>query len=194
MGDAGCFSFYPGKNLGAYGDGGAIVTNDHELAEKIKAMRNYGQKKKYHHDFLGYNRRLDSIQAAVLRIKLKRLDEWNNLRAKNAKLYNNLLAGSGISVPSEPIKTKHVYHLYVVRHEKRDLLQNHLADNDISSGIHYPIPIHLQKAYEMLEMKPGSLPVTEKYAKEILSLPMFPELKKPEIEYVCEKINSFVKT
>ena len=191
LGDAGCFSFYPAKNLGAYGDGGMVVTNNEELAEKIRMLRNYGQSKKYYHDFMGYNSRLDEIQAAVLRVKLRYLDEWNDKRREHAKLYDELLENaSGIETPTEKDYVKHVYHLYVMRCKNRDDLQHYLSSKGISTGIHYPIPVHLQMAYKHLEYKQGDFPITEKYSKEILSLPMFPELTDEEIEAVVGLIVS----
>ncbi|MFH1613015.1 MAG: DegT/DnrJ/EryC1/StrS family aminotransferase [bacterium] len=190
LSDIGCFSFYPGKNLGAYGDGGALTTNNSNIAQKIKMLRNYGQKKKYHHSIIGFNRRLDTIQAAILRIKLKHLDEWNKLRNQNAKYYNNLLKNLLI-VPEQEKNRDHVFHLYVIRTKKRDMLQEYLTQNEIYTTIHYPIPIHFQKAFSYLNYQKGSFPITEKYAKEILSLPMFPELTQKEIEIVVEKIRNF---
>ena len=185
LSDAGCFSFYPSKNLGCYGDGGMVITNNEEIVERIKMLRNYGQSKRYYHDFIGYNSRLDEIQAAVLRVKLKYLDEWNDKRRKHAKLYNELLenvSGIEIEIPIEKDYTKHVYHLYVIRTKNRNMLQKRLETYGIRTGIHYPVPVHLQKAYSGLSYMIGDLPVTEKYANAILSLPMFPGLKREEIE------------
>lgn len=192
LGDVGCFSFYPGKNLGAYGDGGIIVTNNFEIAEKVKMLRNYGQKIKYYHDFVGYNSRLDELQAAILRVKLKYLDEWNELRRLHAEQYNRCLDGlSGIRLPLSKKEVKHVYHLYVIRCENRDTLQKKLLSKEIFTGIHYPVPIHLQHAYTKLGYRIGDFPVTEEYAKKILSLPMFPELTDKEIIYICKMIKKF---
>jgi dTDP-4-amino-4,6-dideoxygalactose transaminase/methionyl-tRNA formyltransferase len=189
LGHIACFSFYPGKNLGAYGDGGAITTNDSELAEKILLLRDYGQKQKYHHLFKGYNCRLDSLQAAILNVKLKYIEEWNEKRRKNAALYSKLLSSvPGVVIPNSHPDFKHVYHLYVIRTGIRDKLLEFLKNSNIFAGIHYPIPIHLQKAYEELGYKKGSFPVTEKFADEILSLPMFPELTEEEIIFVVETI------
>jgi len=191
--DIGCFSFYPGKNLGAFGDGGAIVTNDPELSKKLKAMRNYGSEVKYYHNFIGFNSRLDSIQANILNVKLKYLEEWNNQRIKHAGLYNQLLKDI-VKTPKINKNAKSVYHLYVIKCEKREELQKFLNENGISTGIHYPIPIHLQKAYSDLGYKKGDLPVTEACSKEILSLPMYAELTDEEIRYICEKIKEFYNT
>jgi dTDP-4-amino-4,6-dideoxygalactose transaminase len=182
IGDIGCFSFYPTKNLGAYGDGGMLVTNSEELADKLRKMRNYGQSKKYYHDFLGVNSRLDEIQAAVLRAKLRHLDEWNEKRRKLAKLYNELLGNTDVITPVEKEYAKHVYHLYVIKHKERDKLQQHLLKKEVQTLMHYPIPVHMQKAY----MKPDKLPITEKICKEILSLPINPWLKEEEVETVSK--------
>lgn len=192
IGDAGCFSFYPSKNLAAFGDGGMVVTDGNKIAQKVKMLRDHGQMKKYEHLVEGYNSRLDEIQAAILRVKLKRLDEQNKLRRKNAWIYNELLKDvDEVITPFEAEYGKHVYHLYVIRTEKRDELQEYLKSNGIFTGLHYPIPLHLQKAYEYLGYKEGDFPVAEKYAKQILSLPMFPELTPKEIEKVTSEIKTF---
>jgi dTDP-4-amino-4,6-dideoxygalactose transaminase len=193
IGDAACFSFYPAKNLGGYGDGGILVTNDEDIANRVKMLRNYGQKEKYHHLFIAYNRRLDTLQAAVLRVKLKRLDEWNQARRRSAQLYNELLANSDVVTPVEASYAQHVYHLYIVRVQDRDGLQEHLKSRGVSTGIHYPIPVHLQEAYRYLGYQKGDFPITEGYAEEILSLPMYPELTEEQIQYVVQAINDFGK-
>jgi len=193
LGDAAAFSFYPAKNLGCYGDGGMITTNDDQVAEKLVMLRNYGQKQKYVHLLKGYNNRLDTLQAAVLRVKLRYLDGWNSSRRKNAKLYNELLSGSVVSTPDEMGYAKHVYHLYVVRCRNRDDVAEKLKADGVYTGIHYPIPIHLQQAYADLNFKEGSFKVTEKYAKEILSIPMFAELTEEEIRYVVDRIKTHAK-
>ena len=190
MGNIGCFSFYPGKNLGAYGDGGAITTNDGEIAEKVMMLRNFGQKEKYYHLIKGMNHRLDSIQAAVLNVKLKYLEKWNESRRKLALLYNKKLNGIVI-VPKEMSYGKHVYHLYVVRVKERDALLANLKSKGVAAGIHYPVPIHLQKAYTDMGLKEGSFPLTEKFSKEIISLPMFPELTEGEVDYIAKCIGEF---
>jgi len=184
IGHIACFSFYPTKNLGAYGDAGAIVTNDDELAEKLRMMRNYGSPKKYYHEFIGVNSRLDEIQAAILRVKLRHLDEWNERRRRIAKLYNEFLENSDVITPTEKEWAKHVYHLYVIRHKDRDKLQRYLLEKRIKTQIHYPVPVHLQKAYLDLGIR-VRLPVTEKISQEILSLPMFPYLTDAEIEKIA---------
>jgi len=189
IGLIGCFSFYPGKNLGAYGDAGAITTNNPELAEKIKILRNCGQKEKYNSVLKGSNCRLDSIQAAVLNVKLKYLDKWNAKRRQNAEFYNELLdKESEIIIPGEKDKAKHVYHLYVIRTKQRDKLIQKLNLKGIATGIHYPVPIHLQDAYQDLGYKEGDFPEAEKFSKTILSLPMFPELQREEIEFIVKSI------
>lgn len=190
--EIGCFSFYPGKNLGAYGDGGAVVTDDEEIAEKIKMFRNYGQKEKYHHTLKGYNNRLDTLQAAIVRVKLKYLDKWNEMRKKNADAYNKALSKLDVILPSVNKFCEHVYHLFVIRIQNRDGLLEYLKSKGIFCGIHYPIPIHLQKACSDLNYKNGDFPITEKCAKEVISLPMFPELTKDEINYIAEEIDKFL--
>jgi len=195
MGLAGCFSFYPGKNLGAYGEGGAVVTQSEAIANKIRMIRDHGQAKKYYHDMEGYNGRLDAIQAGVLRIKLRRLESWNESRRQNAKHYNELLSPiKGVSLPVEADGCRHVYHLYVILVDDRDGLQKYLTDKGIGTGLHYPVPLHLQKAYSYQGYKEGDFPVTESVAKRLLSLPMFPELTKAQIEYVADCIKQFMNS
>jgi dTDP-4-amino-4,6-dideoxygalactose transaminase len=228
MGVAGCFSFYPGKNLGACGEGGAVTTDNEEIAQKIRMLRDHGQAKKYHHELEGYNGRLDAIQAGILRVKLRHLTEWNDKRRQNASFYNELLNGvitqhgstgarqhgstaapqhsttgvstsnlqpltsnSAIIPPYEPSWVKAVYHLYIIRTRKRGELQKYLSDNGIGTGLHYPIPLHLQEAYAVLGYTEGDFPTTEKVASEILSLPMFPQLTIDQQQYIAEKIKSF---
>jgi dTDP-4-amino-4,6-dideoxygalactose transaminase len=192
LGHAAAFSFYPGKNLGAYGDGGMVVTNDRDIAERLQMLRNYGQKEKYHHQFRGYNRRLDTLQAAVLRVKLKHLHRWNDARRQNARLYQQFLDGTGVAIPVEAGGTDSVWHLYVIETEHRDLLRKYLISKGISVGIHYPVPIHLQPAYQDLGYKQGDFPVTEAAARRILSLPMYPELRSEQIEYISSTIRAFM--
>ena len=193
VGKAGAFSFYPGKNLGACGEGGAVTTNDEEFAGKVRMLRDHGQVKKYYHDIEGYNGRLDTIQAGILRIKLKYLPEWSEKRRKNARRYNELLKNAdGVIAHDEQEKLKAVYHLYVIRTTMRDELQKYLTERDISSGLHYPIPLHLQKAYENLGYKKGDFPVSEKVATQILSLPMYPELTGQQQEQVVKVIMEFI--
>ena len=191
IGDVGCFSFYPIKNLGAYGDGGMVVTDNEELAVELKMLRNYGQPQKYHHDFIGINSRLDEIQAAVLRVKLKYLDEWNEKRRGVAKLYDELLGNSPVITPVERQYAKHVYHLYVVRYKERDRLQQDLLENGIQTQIHYPIPVHRQEAY--LGLFGGvNLTTTERICREILSLPMHPFLGEDEILTIADCVKKAV--
>jgi len=192
FGDIGCFSFYPGKNLGAYGEGGAILTNNESLYRKIKVIRNIGMDERYHHDIIGHNFRMEGIQGAILDIKLKYLEEWTIIRRKNVDLYRQLLENCDeIILPSEMPGVKHVYHLFVIRAKKRNHLMNFLNKNGIETGLHYPIPCHLQNACKYLGYKTGDFPVAEKLADEILSLPMSEQLKEHEIQYVCEKIKEF---
>ncbi|MCF7907843.1 MAG: DegT/DnrJ/EryC1/StrS family aminotransferase [Candidatus Omnitrophica bacterium] len=195
FGNAAAFSFYPGKNLGAFGDAGIVVTNDEKVKDELIMLRNYGQKQKYHHLVKGYNSRLDTIQAEILRVKLGYLDQCNEERRKSAQVYKTLLQSISdrILIPKEMSSVKHVWHLYVIRAEKRDDLQEYLKKAGISTGIHYPIPIHLQPAFSDLDYKKGDLPVTEKTADQILSLPMYPGLKEEQIEYVVKKISDFLQ-
>jgi len=188
LGDIAGFSFYPGKNLGAYGDAGMVVTDNRELAEKVRLLRDHGRNKKYYHQVEGYNYRLDAIQAAILRVKLRHLEEWTEKRRRNAKLYNELLKGSGVRTPLEMEYVRHVYHLYVIRTEKRDELYLKLKDNGISAAIHYPLPLHLQEAYRYLGCKKGDFSISEACSESLLSLPMFPELAQEEIERIVDMI------
>lgn len=193
MGLAAAFSFYPGKNLGACGEAGAITTNDATIAAKVRMLRDHGQAQKYYHDIEGYNGRLDSLQAGLLHVKLKHLAKWNQARAERAKEYGRLLAGvNGVVLPEQPSWSRHVYHLYVVRVEDRDGLMSHLKEKGIGPGIHYPIPLHLQKAYASLRYRKGDFPVSEKIATEIVSLPMFPQLTSQQQKRVVESVGEFL--
>lgn len=194
MGAAGCFSFYPGKNLGAFGDAGAVVTRNKAVAEKISMLRDHGQSRKYVHNMEGYNGRLDALQAAALRVKLKHLPAWNEARRRNAKLYDRLLSDiPGVEVVKEAEFTESVYHLYVIQIENREGMQAHLAEKGVATGLHYPIPLHLQKAYTARGYVKGSFPVTERIAERLLSIPMYPELTEAQIAYVVDCIAEFVK-
>jgi dTDP-4-amino-4,6-dideoxygalactose transaminase len=188
VGHAAAFSFYPGKNLGACGEGGAITTDDAEIARKCKLLRDHGSSKKYYHDVEGYNGRLDSIQAGLLRVKLKHLAHWNSERAECARRYNELLApmSGSVTLPHEPSWSKAVYHLYVVRSQNRDDLQKHLNEAGVGTGIHYPIPVHLQAAYASFGWKKGDFPNAEEAADQILSLPMFAGLNADQQKRVAE--------
>ncbi|HEY1262125.1 MAG TPA: DegT/DnrJ/EryC1/StrS family aminotransferase [Terriglobales bacterium] len=189
MGVAAAFSFYPGKNLGACGEAGAVTTNDEAIAKKIRMIRDHGQSKKYYHDIEGYNGRLDTIQAGLLSVKLKHLAGWNEKRRALAKEYGRLFQGvQEVIAPQEPSYSKGVYHLYVVRVKNREQLQADLAAAKVGTAIHYPIPLHQQKAYQHLGYKTGDFPVTERVAPEILSLPMFPQLTREQQGYVVEKV------
>jgi len=195
IGHAAAFSFYPGKNLGACGEAGAAVTNDEAVAKTIRTIKDHGQAQKYYHDIEGYNGRLDAIQAGILSAKLKRLPAWTESRQKAAARYNELLKGvSGIIPPYEGEWSKAVYHLYVIRTTKREELKQYLADKNIDTGLHYPLPLHLQKAYAGLSVARGNLEVTERAAREILSLPMFPGLTEEQQKRVVEGIREYSKT
>ena len=192
IGDAAAFSFYPGKNLGAFGEGGAITTNNLELATKMRMFRDHGQTQKYYHGIIGWNARMDGIQGAVLSVKLKHLESWNEARRKNAHLYNELLSNvDGVITPVEADYAKHVYHIYAIRVQNRDILIKKLTEKNIACGIHYPVPIHLQKAYNFLGHGKGSFSIAEKCAEEFVSLPMFPELTMEQIEYIVNQIKAF---
>lgn len=193
MGHAAAFSFYPGKNLGACGEGGAATTNDAEIARKIRMLRDHGQSKKYYHDVEGYNGRLDAIQAGILTVKLRHLAEWNRKRQRAAQQYNETLSlVEGVIVPHEPEWSRAVYHLYVIRAQDRAGLQKHLAEAKIDTGIHYPFPLHLQNAYASFGYKPGDFPVTEKVASGILSLPMYPQLSSAGVGRVVRSVTEFL--
>jgi dTDP-4-amino-4,6-dideoxygalactose transaminase len=195
MGRAGAFSFYPGKNLGACGEGGAITTHDAKLADRCKMIRDHGQAKKYYHDIEGYNGRLDAIQTGILSVKLKHLADWNAKRREKAAEYNHLFAASEkeVRTPYEPSWSRAVYHLYVVRTEDREGMMAHLGKAGIGAGIHYPIPLHRQRAYESLGYKVGDFPVTEKVASRIVSLPMFPNLTGEQQRRVASEVGRFLQ-
>jgi dTDP-4-amino-4,6-dideoxygalactose transaminase len=188
-GHAAAFSFYPAKNLGAAGDGGMVVTSDPRIAESVRLLRNYGSREKYHHDLRGFNRRLDTLHAAILRVKLRYLDQWNQARRTHAALYSRLLADiEAVVLPAQIADAESVFHLYVVQVDKRDDLMQALHHRGVSTGIHYPVPIHLQPAYRDLGYGPGDFPITEGMAERIVSLPMYPELEHEMIEYVCRSL------
>jgi dTDP-4-amino-4,6-dideoxygalactose transaminase len=189
IGDAGCFSFYPGKNLGAYGEAGAVVTNNAGLADKMRVLRDHGSSKKYYHQVVGWNARMDGFQGAILSVKLKYLPQWNEARRNNAAIYNKLFAGvEGIITPHEMAYAKHVFHVYALRVKNRDALISVLGEKGIGTNVHYPVPVHLQNAYEFLGLKQGSYPVAEKCASEFVSLPMFAELTEEQLSYVAEAV------
>ena len=192
LADAATFSFYPGKNLGALGDAGAVVLNDAQIADKLNVLRNYGSRVKYQHACKGFNSRLDELQAAVLRVKLRRLEEWNERRKRAARYYLQTLAGvPNLGLPLVPEFADPVWHLFVVRHPRRDALQQHLTDCGVSTLIHYPLPPHLQPAYATLGYTRGRFPLAESAASEVLSLPMGPHLSAEEMSYVVEQVSSF---
>jgi dTDP-4-amino-4,6-dideoxygalactose transaminase len=202
-GRANCFSFYPGKNLGAYGEGGAVVTDDAEVARRLRLLRDHGSEQKYRHEIIGYNFRLEGIQGAVLNVKLKYLDGWNDLRRAHAARYHELLAdarrssssgddsGGALTLPQELPYARHIYHLYVVQSAERDELQKHLSAAGVQTGIHYPVPVHLQPAYASLGHRAGDFPEAERQAARVLSLPMFPELTDEQIARVAEAARAF---
>ncbi len=194
IGKAGCFSFYPTKNLGAYGDAGMIITNDEEFYKKIVMLRNLGQTDRYHHNLPGFNNRMDELQAAILRVKLKHLAESNKRREGLADIYSHNLRELSLELPADPEYGKRVYHLYVIQIENRDALLQHLREKEIFAEIHYPIPLHLQEAFRYLGIKEGSLPYTETSAKKVLSLPLYPQLTEQAVDQVVTCIRDFLKT
>ncbi|MBI5198677.1 MAG: DegT/DnrJ/EryC1/StrS family aminotransferase, partial [Nitrospirae bacterium] len=192
FGDTGCFSFYPSKNLGCYGDGGMLITSNSDIAERAKSLRNHGSKELYHHSEIGFNSRLDEIQAGILRVKLKRIDEYNRKRRDKAQIYRERLKGLPLILPEETPERYHVYNQYTIRTKKRDLIRNTLKDKSIASVIYYPLPLHLQEVYRDLGYREGDLPESEKVSKEVLSLPIFPELTEGQIDEICEVIRKAV--
>jgi dTDP-4-amino-4,6-dideoxygalactose transaminase len=194
IGDLGCFSFYPGKNLGAYGEGGMVTTNNPDYAKTIRMLRDWGQARKYEHSLRGYNYRMDGLQGAILRVKLRHLEAWTQARRKNADRYNELLSDNGIQTPLQMPYARHVYHIYPIRISERQALQQRLRAKGIETGIHYPIPVHLQEAYSELGFRVGSFPCSERAAEQVLSLPMFGELTEAQLEdvasAVCEGVNA----
>ncbi|RKX67799.1 transcriptional regulator [candidate division TA06 bacterium] len=188
-GDIGTISFFPTKNLGAYGDGGAVITNNDEIAEKIRQLRVHGSDKKYHHVSIGFNSRLDAIQAAILRVKLKHLEEWTRKRQEIASIYSSRI--KTVKVPFTAENREHIFHQYTLKSRRRDAFREYLKDNGIASAIHYPIPLHLQPAFSYLNMKKGSFPIAEKLANEVLSIPVHPFLTNDEIEYIISVINKW---
>ncbi|NOX62530.1 MAG: DegT/DnrJ/EryC1/StrS family aminotransferase [Chloroflexi bacterium] len=188
LGDAACFSFYPSKNLGCYGDGGAVVTNDDNVAERVRLLRDHGRVSKYEHAILGYGHRLDGIQAAVLSVKLPHLDAWNEGRRQRAARYKALLADSAVITPQHLPETTPVYHCYVVRTPHRDAVVERLRAANIGVGVHYPIPLHLQPAYRFLELERGSFPIAEQMSNEVLTLPIYAEMTDEQQDYVVEKL------
>jgi UDP-2-acetamido-2-deoxy-ribo-hexuluronate aminotransferase len=189
FGDAACFSFYPSKNLGSFGDGGMVLANDPAVADDVRMLRNHGSRGAYRHESVGFNSRLDEIQAGVLLVKMKRIDEYNEKRRRNAALYTKLICGS-VQCPVELPGNLHVYHQYTIRSDKRDEIQRRLRENDVSSVVYYPTPLHLQEAVSFLGYKKGDLPVAEETSEEVLSLPMYPELEETTIRGIADILNS----
>lgn len=193
IGHAACFSFFPTKNLGGYGDGGMIVTNDDNIIEKIKMLRSHGQKVKYYNEILGYNSRLDEIQAAILRVKLKYLDIWNDARKEKASIYNDKIDKSIVRTPYEIDNVKHIYHLYIIQSEHREETINYLKENGIATGIYYPVPLHLQNVYKDLGYKEGDLPNSEYLCKRTFAIPLYPELTEEQQNHIIDTINNIKK-
>ncbi len=195
IGDAGCFSFYPGKNLGAYGEAGGVITNNPEIDSKVRMIRDHGQSQKYYHDVVGWNSRMDGFQGAVLSVKLRRLSEWTDGRRRAAAQYGESLRGEkGIIVPHEAAYGRHVYHVYAIRVPMREPFMKAMADKGIATAIHYPVPVHLQEAYQGLGLEKGSYPVAEQCAEEVVSLPMFAELTPKQVKFVCEEVKNYART
>ena len=192
LGDIACFSFYPGKNLGAYGEGGIVVTNNAEVAHTIRMLRDWGQKERYNHVLKGFNYRMDGFQGAILRVKLRHLEEWTERRRHHAGRYSNLLAGTDVVVPAESAYARHVFHVYAIRSENRDGLQAALRADGVQTGLHYPIPVHEQPAFQELGYAPDDFPVSHRLAREVLSLPMYPELTDDQVNRVAESVTSAV--
>jgi dTDP-4-amino-4,6-dideoxygalactose transaminase len=190
LGDLACFSFYPGKNLGAYGEGGIVLTSNDEYAKKIRMLRDWGQDRKYHHLLAGYNYRMEGMQGAILRVKLRHLETWTEARRAHAAQYRQLLAGAPVGVPAEAPDARHVYHVYAVRTAQRDAVMKALGEQGIQTGIHYPVPVHLQPAYADAEYARGSFPLAEKAADEVMSLPMFPELTEEQVQLVANAVRA----
>ncbi len=190
MSHAGCFSFFPSKNLGGYGDGGMVTTNDAALADRLKMLRAHGSRKKYHNDIIGYNSRLDEIQAAILRVKLKHLDVWNQARREKAREYGRLLEGSGLKLPQTAVGADHIYHLYIVSHPERARIMDALNRHGISSGIYYPVPLHRQRVYSAFNQE--ALPVVEKASLETFAIPLFPEMTVRQQQHVAEKMHQIL--
>ncbi|MGB2630270.1 MAG: DegT/DnrJ/EryC1/StrS family aminotransferase [Candidatus Omnitrophota bacterium] len=193
FGDCGCLSFFPSKNLGGFGDGGMIVTNDEELMNKIKMIRVHGSSKQYIHEFVGYNSRLDSLQAAILRVKLKYLDNWIEGRRRNAAYYDSYFKNTDVVTPKESPDAKHTYHQYTISIKERDALSAYLKQKGIGSRVYYPLSLHLQPCYKELGYREGDFPVTEKVCREVLSIPVYPELTGEQLAYVADSVSEFVK-
>lgn len=191
IGDLACFSFYPGKNLGAYGEGGAVTSSNPEFARRVRMLRDWGTERRYHHDLKGFNYRMEGIQGAVLGVKMRYIEDWTEARRRHAARYDALLPKNKVVLPQAMSDRRHVYHIYAVRHTQRDALQSYLHDCGIATGIHYPIPVHLQRAFAELGYKAGDFPQAEQAANEVLSLPLFPELQKYQQDVVIAALQSW---
>jgi dTDP-4-amino-4,6-dideoxygalactose transaminase len=185
-----CFSFYPGKNLGAYGEAGAVVTSNPEYAGVIRKLRDWGQSRRYYHDLRGFNYRMEGMQGAILRVKLRHLEGWTEARRSHAAIYEELLGNSGVATPRQMSYARHVYHVYAIRARNRDAMVQELNAAGVQTGIHYPIPVHLQRAYRDPRFNEGDFPIAESVAREVLSLPMFPEMQRSQIETVCDAVRA----
>jgi dTDP-4-amino-4,6-dideoxygalactose transaminase len=191
VGELGCFSFYPSKNLGGAGDGGMVVSNDAELADRVRLLREHGARPKYHHAIIGTNSRLDALQAAILRVKLRHLDRWSEARARNAALYDRLLEGARVGRPYRDPRARHIYNQYVIRVSQRDALREHLTGRGIGTEVYYPVPLHLQACFATLGYKRGDMPESEAAALETLALPIYPELTEEQVRYVAATVREF---
>jgi dTDP-4-amino-4,6-dideoxygalactose transaminase len=193
IGDMGCFSFYPGKNLGAYGEGGMVVTGNADHDRVLRMLRDWGQERKYHHVLKGFNYRLEGLQGAILRVKLRHLEAWTEARRRHAALYGDLLAGAGVDLPHAAPHSRHVYHVYAIRTRDREALMEKLKAAGVQTAIHYPIPVHLQQGYADLGYRAGQFPIAERAAREVVSLPMFAELTEEQVQYVCQKVRAITR-
>jgi dTDP-4-amino-4,6-dideoxygalactose transaminase len=191
VGDLGCFSFFPSKNLGAAGDGGMITAQNETLAERSRLLREHGSKPKYYHSLIGTNSRLDALQAAILRVKLQHLDRWSERRARNAALYDQLFEGARLTRPYRDPRARHIYNQYVIRVPQRDAVRQHLTDRGIGTEIYYPVPLHLQKCFDYLGYREGDMPQSEAACREVLALPIYPELTEEQIRYVAASVREF---
>jgi dTDP-4-amino-4,6-dideoxygalactose transaminase len=194
MGLCGCFSFYPGKNLGAYGEAGAVVTNDDHIAKRLRSLRDHGQSRRYHHDELGFNYRMDGFQGAVLGVKLKHLEDWSEARRRLAVRYQEGLAGLPLKLPVEATGRRHVWHLFVVLHPHRDRIRRGLEVRGIQTGLHYPVPVHLQEAYAHLEHQTGDYPIAERIARDCFTLPLFPEMTERQQDRVIGALHEILQS
>jgi dTDP-4-amino-4,6-dideoxygalactose transaminase len=193
LGQMGCFSFYPGKNIGAYGEGGAVTTDDEEFAEKIRLLRDWGAKKKYYYDVKGFSFRMETLQGAILQVKLRHLEKWTEARRRLARYYDEQLKDVSVQIPSTPVGVRHVYHVYAILTDDRDRLQDYLTAKAIQTNIHYPVPVHLQKAYSDMGYRTGDFPIAERACARLLSLPLYPEMTETQVEEVATAVRQGVE-